>query len=130
MSSNALNRSRLLRQNETTTEKLLWSALRARQICGLKFRRQHNIGPFFADFVCIKHRLIVEVDGGYHNTVITSDTRRERYLYNNGWDILRVTTLQVKENPEGIGYLIAQHLGLEYSFRRRSGGGSGEKKRR
>ncbi len=127
MSSKQVTRSRELRKDETRTEKLLWAALRARQICGLKFRRQYAIGPFFADFVCIEHKLILEVDGGYHDLVVEKDSTREKYLLNQGWSVLHVTTSEIEENLEGIGYIIAEQLGLDFSFKRRSGGGSGEK---
>jgi len=56
-----------LKQNRTEAEELLWQALRNRQIENCKFRRQHPMGNFIADFYCHEKKLIVEVDGGYHN---------------------------------------------------------------
>jgi very-short-patch-repair endonuclease len=50
----------------TDAEKLLWARLRNRQLAGYKFRRQHPIGPFIVDFVCLEKKLLVEVDGGQH----------------------------------------------------------------
>ena len=63
------SRARLLRENATQSESLLWQLLRRKQLCGLKFRRQHPIGPFFADFACVSRKLVIEIDGGYHDVV-------------------------------------------------------------
>jgi very-short-patch-repair endonuclease len=59
-------RARQLRREMTDAERLLWFLLRGRRLCGCKFRCQHPIGPYIADFVCLGHRLIVEADGGQH----------------------------------------------------------------
>ena len=59
-------RASALRGRSTDAERALWHRLRDRRLAGHKFRRQHPIGPFFADFVCIERRLIVEIDGGQH----------------------------------------------------------------
>jgi very-short-patch-repair endonuclease len=55
--------ARNLRTNATEAEQKLWSRLRKRQLDGFQFRRQHSIGPFFMDFVCLEAMLVVEVDG-------------------------------------------------------------------
>ena len=60
------HRARSLRKNMTDVERLLWQLLRDRQLGGYKFRRQHPIGPFFVDFVCLEKELVIEVDGGQH----------------------------------------------------------------
>ena len=121
----ALKHARELRSSETNSEQLLWSMLRGSQLCGLKFRRQHPIDPFIADFVCIKHKLVVEIDGGYHNYTFAEDQTREAHLRKQGWQVFRVTSMQVEENPYGVGMMIAEHLGLEFKFRKRNGTGSG-----
>ena len=59
-------RARALRRQQTEAETLLWKHLRSRQLLGLKFRRQHPIGPYFADFACIDIGLVIELDGGQH----------------------------------------------------------------
>jgi len=56
-----------LRRNPTPAEKTLWQALRNRQLAGLKFRRQHPLGPFILDFCCPARMLVVEVDGAAHD---------------------------------------------------------------
>ena len=67
MTSSKNNRTsfaRKLRREKTPSERLLWALLRARQPCRLKFRRQHRIGPFFADVACCSEKLIVEISDG------------------------------------------------------------------
>ena len=59
-------RSRELRKSMTEAERLLWWGLRKRQLDGVRFRRQHPIGPHVADFICLERTLVVEVDGGQH----------------------------------------------------------------
>ena len=60
-------RSRDLRQRQTYTEGKLWQALRGGRLDGLKFRRQHPISRYFADFACEKACLVIELDGGIHD---------------------------------------------------------------
>ena len=60
------HRARQLRQSPPDAERALWQDLRDRQILGQKFRRQHPVGRYFADFACIEAMLIVELDGGQH----------------------------------------------------------------
>ena len=119
--------ARSLRRTGTKSEKLLWSVLRGKQVCDLKFHRQHPIGPFFADFACVSHKLVVEIDGGYHDVVVESDLIREDYLRKHGWDVIRFGDDEVEDDPESVAIGIARHLGLMYNFRRRDGSGSGIK---
>jgi very-short-patch-repair endonuclease len=123
------NRARSLRSTETKSEKLLWSILRGKQVCGLKFRRQHPISHFFADFACVSHKLVIEIDGGYHDVVIESDLNRESILRAHGWDVLRFSADDVEDDPESVAMAIAAHLELDYRFDRRGGGRSGMRKR-
>jgi very-short-patch-repair endonuclease len=53
---------------------------------GHKFRRQHPIGPFIADFVCIENKLIIELDGGQHSLSIESESKRTEYLESKGFE--------------------------------------------
>jgi very-short-patch-repair endonuclease len=71
----------------TDAEFKLWQRLRAAQLNGLKFRRQHPIPPYIADFCCVAQRLIVELDGSQHSE--QTDAARTRYLEMQGWRILR-----------------------------------------
>lgn len=59
-------RARTLRKNQTDGEQALWSALRSRQLHSHRFRRQHPIGHYIVDFVCLEQNLVVELDGGQH----------------------------------------------------------------
>ena len=68
--------ARNLRQKHTDAEKALWTKLRNRELQGVKFRRQHPIGPYIVDFVSLQERLIIEIDGGQHN----EEGQRERKL--------------------------------------------------
>ena len=116
-----------LRKSQTKTESLLWSVLRARQLCNLKFRRQFPIGPFNVDFACCQRRLVVEVDGDYHDLVAEADLAREEFIREQGWDIIRFSNEEVEDNPVAVGVAIARSLGLEFEFNKRKGTGSGNK---
>ena len=122
---NTTGRARSLRNAQTKTEALLWSVLRGKQVSNLKFRRQHPVGPFFADFACVKHKLIIEIDGGYHDFVSGSDQRREQYLANEGWSVVRFTDTEIENDPEAIAYRVTEILGIAYRFRKRKASGAG-----
>ena len=98
------NRGRDLRCGQTPAEQKLWRKLRGRQLGECKFVRQERIGPFFADFVCRESRLIVEVDGATHSTEeeLAYDARREKFLAQAGYRILRVTNDEVFNNLDGV----------------------------
>jgi very-short-patch-repair endonuclease len=81
--------ARALRAGSTEAERRLWYHLRSRRMRGAKFRRQHPIGPYIVDFVCIEHRLIVELDGGQHQERACYDRRRDGMLRSRGFRILR-----------------------------------------
>lgn len=68
--------SRQLRNEMTEAESHLWQHLRARQICGKKFRRQHPIGKYILDFACIEAKLAIEVDGSQHSEMQNQDDVR------------------------------------------------------
>jgi very-short-patch-repair endonuclease len=75
--------------------------LRDRHFAGFKFRRQVPVGPFFADFVCFDARLVIEVDGGQHADSM-SDKRRDRWLSENDFLVLRFWNNDVLNNLEGV----------------------------
>ncbi|MEE9284574.1 MAG: endonuclease domain-containing protein [Dehalococcoidia bacterium] len=97
-------RARALRRRAPEVEMRLWRLLRARQVGGAKFRRQHPIGPYIADFYCHKARLVVEVDGGGHaeDTQAAADARRTAWLEGTGIRVLRFWDNDVLQNPEGV----------------------------
>src|SRR6266481_2409684 len=71
-------RARELRRNENAAEQRMWSILRAKRMGGFKFRRQHALGRYIADFICLKARLVIEVDGETHGTVQSPDLDAKR----------------------------------------------------
>jgi very-short-patch-repair endonuclease len=91
--NNTLDRARMLRQQMPPAERILWSCLRRGRMERLRFRRQHPIGPFIADFACRKLRLTIEVDGASHWTDVQRayDRRRTAYITRAGWRELRIT---------------------------------------
>jgi leucyl-tRNA synthetase len=120
-------RTRSLRKNQTKSEGLLWSILRAKQLCGLRFRRQHPVGPWITDFACPAKMLVVEIDGGYHDQRIDEDLRRQHHLQKLGWTIIRFTDDNVEQDAEAVGRAIAKELNVPYEFKQRSAMGSGSK---
>jgi very-short-patch-repair endonuclease len=101
--------ARELRTTMTDAEKRLWWLVRNRQLDGHKFRRQHPIGAFVADFVCIERRLIIELDGGQHADS-TYDARRTAWLENHGWRVIRFWNNDVLSGTEGVLEVILQAL--------------------
>jgi adenine-specific DNA-methyltransferase len=100
--SSKRDRGRLLRRSMTPAEAILWKHLRGRRFAGLKFRRQHPIGPFFADLACSKCRLIVEVDGETHLGAEIKDRARTEYLSERGWRVLRFWNTQVYDELDAV----------------------------
>lgn len=94
-------RARTLRRDLTPAERRMWHMLRSAQLEGLKFRRQHPVGPFIADFACLAIKLVVEIDGGQHNESI-SDAGRDAYMQAHGWNILRFWNNDVLKNTQGV----------------------------
>jgi very-short-patch-repair endonuclease len=94
--------ARALRRNATDAESRLWTALRDRRLAGYKFRRQHPIGPFIADFACMTHRLVIEADGGQHDANAAADARRTAWLAPRGWRVLRFWNNDILANTEGV----------------------------
>ncbi|MGE3273446.1 MAG: endonuclease domain-containing protein [Chloroflexota bacterium] len=90
------------RRRATPTEEQLWSALRARQLAGWRFRRQHPIGPYIVDFLCFEIRLVVEIDGAVHATQADYDAERDHYLNQRGYRVLRVSASAVESDLPGI----------------------------
>jgi very-short-patch-repair endonuclease len=84
-------RARELRQRMTDAEMILWSRLRQLGPVGLRFRRQHPIGPYVADFACVLQRVVIDVDGATHGSdaEVAYDKRREAYLKRRGWRLIR-----------------------------------------
>ena len=114
-------RARSLRKRQTVSEGLL----RAKQLCGLKFRRQHPIKSWIVDFACPEQMLIVEIDGGYHDNVVEDDLQRQEHLESAGWKVIRFSDKDVEEDAEMVARAIARELNLEHAFSPRKTTGSG-----
>jgi 5-methyltetrahydrofolate--homocysteine methyltransferase len=105
-------RARDLRHNLTNGEQLLWSRLRAHRMDGRKFRRQHVIGSYIVDFVCLKARLVVEVDGDSHfeDGREAADAVRDARLASQGFKVLRFGNQDVLTNIGGVAEAISDEL--------------------
>ena len=99
---NLTDTARKLRKESTDAEQLLWGHLRRKQLHGLKFRRQEQIGRFIADFVCYEHALIIEADGGQHAVEKEKDLERTAWLNSQGFTVLRFWNNEILTNPEGV----------------------------
>ncbi|RIJ98102.1 MAG: hypothetical protein DCC43_09815 [Candidatus Brocadia sp.] len=102
--SEQLELARMLRNNATPAEQLFWELVRDRRFLGLKFRRQHQIGAYIADFYCDEKKLVVELDGGVHNepTRIKIDHKRDAYMKSLGITVFRLSNEQLMRNPEKV----------------------------
>ena len=98
--SDSFSKAQLLRRNETIAEKLLREKLRNNQLEGLKFRRQHPVNIYIADFYCHKFKLIIELDGDYHNQEEQKqkDEVRTEVLGLNDLKIIRFKNEEVEQD--------------------------------
>ncbi len=99
------------RHHETQAETVLWRFLREDRL-GVHFRRQHIIGPFIADFVCLPQRLIVELDGGYHQLPDQqiNDEDRTIWLESQGFKVIRFTNEEVIGDLENTIRIIKENI--------------------
>jgi very-short-patch-repair endonuclease len=97
--------ARWLRLNSTAAERRLWSALRDRRLSQYKFRRQHPIDGFIADFACTRHGLVIEIDGGQHADS-AADACRTAWLERHGWQVIRFWNNDVLSNIDGVVEII------------------------
>ena len=93
----------------TDSERRRWSRLRMEQL-GVKFRRQHPLGNFIADFACLSARLIVELDGSQHLDQQGYDEQRDAFFRSRGYVVLRFPTDQPFVNLEGVLSVIASEI--------------------
>ena len=109
-------RARELRQSSPDAERAIWDALRNRQLDGHKFRRQHPIGAYFADFACVEAMLVVELDGGQHFEpgAMEADARRTLALNANGFHVLRFDDRQALTEREGVLTAILEWLRIHH----------------
>jgi len=93
-----------LRTNQTEAEKLLWSCLRAKQLEGIKFRRQEPIGSYIVDFICYEIKLVIELDGGQHMDPeqASKDKLRDQWLRSQGYRVIRFWDSEIFKNLSGV----------------------------
>lgn len=94
-------RARELRQGSTPIERRLWALLRPLREQGYHFRRQVQIGPYFADVACHHAKLVIEADGGSH-TDLAYDERRDVYMRERGFNVMRISNAAIVSNPSGV----------------------------
>jgi type I restriction enzyme R subunit len=120
-----VNEARELRKNQTKAEDIFWQIVRNRRFNNYKFRRQHQIGNYIADFYCDELKLVVEFDGEVHNNAeqIKHDVKRDKYLKSLGFTVLRFKNNELFNNPEKVLYAILDFADSSSPFGR--GGGEG-----
>jgi very-short-patch-repair endonuclease len=110
---NLTNRDKMLvyalRDNPTMAEEALWNVLRNKQFFGLRFRRQHKIGRYVADFFCHRARLVIEVDGGIHEKRQIEDGIRTDFFKSIGLFVVRFTNEDVLGSIKAVKARIASH---------------------
>ena len=104
-----------MRKNLTETEQKMWYELRAFKKLGFHFRKQAPIGNHIVDFACLKHKLIIELDGGHHteNNQRAHDIKRDSWLKSEGYKVLRFWNEEFYKNRHGILDTILNALPLE-----------------
>jgi very-short-patch-repair endonuclease len=107
--SKFLTRRKELRKSPTPQESKLWFYLKGNNL-GVKFRRQHGIGPYIADFYCKEKNLVVEIDGSQHIKEKEYDVERNNYIETLGIKVLRFWNSEVDKNIEGVLKKIKDHL--------------------
>ena len=96
-------KARTLRREMTPAEQKLWRRLRAGQLAGAHFRRQHAVGPFVVDFFCAGAKLVIEIDGDSHVSQVDHDEARTRWLsQEKSCRVIRFTNRDVENNIEGV----------------------------
>ena len=87
--------------------------LRDRRLAGLKFRRQHPIGPFVVDFFCEQAQIVIELDGESHVGRADEDQRRSVWVQSQGLQVLRIMIDDLQQSPDAVAQEIARAAGIE-----------------
>lgn len=125
--SGLLNKAKELRKKQTPAEEVFWQLVRDKKFFGLKFRRQHQIGPYIVDFYCHEHKLIVELDGEIHQIEGQQkhDTTKDKYLTSLGNKVIRFANNEILTQTDKTLEKIANLLSL---WERSGEGNVGNKK--
>jgi very-short-patch-repair endonuclease len=106
-----------LRKNMTDAERKLWTPLRGRQLTGVKFRRQHQVGPYVVDFIAFEPKLIIELDGGHHALQLAADGKRSDWLTSNSFTVLRFWNHEVLQKTDAVLQTITKRLAKQYCWK-------------
>ena len=99
-----------LRKELTPAERKLWAYLRGNKFNGVNFRRQHAFGNYIVDFVSVKKKLVIELDGSQHLEQEEYDIERTKYLESQGYKVIRFWNNQVMNDIEGVVCVIEMAL--------------------
>ena len=104
-----------LRERATKAEEIMWSELKNNKLEGYKFRRQHPLHIYIADFYCHKLKLVIEIDGDYHQTAEQKqlDAERTEMIEFQGLQVIRFTNEEVIQNVSNVINKIKEHIKLE-----------------
>ena len=108
-STAAQHNAKTLRITMTDAERRLWSRLRFEQL-GVKFRRQHPLGPYVLDFACLAPKLVIEVDGSQHLEQVGYDERRTAWLATRDFRVLRFWANEVLSETDAVVACIVDWL--------------------
>jgi len=97
----SMSSARRLRRQLSLPEMLLWRLLRVRRR-ELRFRKQHAIGPFVADFYCPAAKMVIEIDGATHDQRQDADGGRDAYMTSLGLRVVRISATDVLADPEAV----------------------------
>jgi very-short-patch-repair endonuclease len=104
------NNSRHLRNNMTDVERMLWAKIRGKQLQGFRFRRQHPLGVYIVDFICLELKLVIELDGSQHMQQQEYDMKRSQWLQKNSFTVMRFWNNDVLDNLDAVVQSIYNHL--------------------
>ena len=97
-----MHQAGILRRELSLAEGKLWAYLRGDKLNGVNFRRQHAIGNYIVDFVSIKRKLVIELDGSQHLEQADYDVERTEYLESQGYKVVRFWNNQVMNDINGV----------------------------
>ncbi len=95
--------AKTLRKDMPSAERKLWARIRNKQLGGFRFRRQHTIGPYIADFACVETKIVIELDGDQHgHDEGARDAKRDAFIEGEGWQVLRFWNNDVYGNIDSV----------------------------
>ena len=103
-------RARQLRENMTNAELLLWNRIRNNQLLGFRFKAQHPVAGFIADFYCHKAKLVIEADGLIHQTRKEYDSDRDKVFNDLGITVFRFSNEEIENSPDSVIQIITNFL--------------------